>query len=78
MSKPNSSQIKPSSSGPTILEVPIYTLGGDKLRIRDNEYDPTPEIYEALCFTGYTGKSMKNASAILRMNIFLIDLGQQV
>ena len=39
---------KPSSSGATILGIPIYTLGGDKLRIFDNVYDLTPEISEAL------------------------------
>ena len=33
---------KPSPSGATILGVPIHTLGGDKLRIRDNVYDFTP------------------------------------
>ena len=45
MSCPNSLKIKPSSSGATILGVPIYTLGGDKLRILDNVYGLTPEIY---------------------------------
>ena len=75
MSSPNCLQIKASSSGPTTLEVPIYTLGGDKLRIRGNDYDLIPEIYKALSFTGYTGKSMKNASDILMMKIILNDLG---
>ena len=51
MSSPISLKIEPSSSGATILRVPIYTLGGDKLRIRDNVYDLTPEIYKALSFT---------------------------
>ena len=36
MSSPSPLKIKPSSSDATILGVPIYTLGGDKLRIRDN------------------------------------------
>ena len=56
MSSPNSLKIKPSPSGATILGVPIYTLGGDKLRIRDNGYELTPEIYKALSDTGHTGK----------------------
>ena len=43
LSSPNSLKIKPSSAA-TILGVPIYTLGGDKLRIVDNDYDLTPEI----------------------------------
>ena len=38
-SSSNSSRIKPSPSGPTILGVPIYTLGGDKLRISENDYE---------------------------------------
>ena len=42
MSSLNSLKIKSSSSGATILGVPIYTLGGDKLRIRDNDYELTP------------------------------------
>ena len=41
-------RIKASPSGPTILGVPIHTLGGDKLRIRDDDYDVTPEIYKAM------------------------------
>ena len=51
-SSPNSLKIKLSHSGATILGVPIFTLGGDKLGIRDNEYDLTPEKYKALSFTG--------------------------
>ena len=74
MANPNSLQIKPSS-GATILGVPIHTLGGDKLRIRDIVYDLTPEIFKALSYTGYTGKSMKRASDILMMNNIKNDLG---
>ena len=47
MSSVNSLKIKPSSSGATILGVPIYTPSGDKLRTRDIEYDLTPEVYNA-------------------------------
>ena len=68
MSIPNSLKIDSSSSGAKTLGVPIYTLGGDKLRIRDNDYELTPEIYKALSFTGYTGKSMKKASDSLMTN----------
>ena len=35
MSSLNSLEMKPFPSGATILGVPIHTLGGDKLRIRD-------------------------------------------
>ena len=74
MSSLYSLKIKPSPSGATILGVPIYTLGGDKLRIRDNVYELTPEIYKALSYTGYTGESMKKASDILMMNNIIRDL----
>ena len=57
--------IKPSPSGPTILGVPIYPLGGDKLRLRDNDYELTLESYKALSYTGYTGKTMNNETDIL-------------
>ena len=40
----NSLRMKSSPAGATILGVPIYTLGVDKLRIRDNVYELTPEI----------------------------------
>ena len=40
----NSLRINPSPSGPTLLGVPIYTPGGDKVRIRDNDYELAPEI----------------------------------
>ena len=45
------------------------------MRIRDNEYELTPEIKKALSFTGYTGKSVKNESDILMMSNILNDLG---
>ena len=48
MSSSNSLKMKPSPSDPTILGVPKYTLGGDKLRIRDNVSDLTPEISNAI------------------------------
>ena len=75
MSSLNSSKIKASPSGPTILGVPIYTVGGDRIQIKDNIYGLTPEIYKALSDTGYTGKTMKNESDILIMNNIKNDLG---
>ena len=53
MSSSNSLKRKSSHSGATILGVPIYTLVSDKLRIRDNDFELTPEIYKALSHTGY-------------------------
>ena len=75
MSSLNSLKLKSSPSGATILGVPIYTLGGDKLRIRDNDYELTPEIYKALSYTGYTGKTVKNENDILMLNNIINDLG---
>ena len=68
MSSSQSLKIKPSPSGATILGVPINTLGGDRIQIKDNIYHLTPEIYEALSYTGYTGNTMKNEADILMMN----------
>ena len=68
MSSSNSSRIKQSPSGPTILVFPTYTLGGDKLRIRDNDFEMFLEFYKTLSFTGYPGKTMKNENDILIMN----------
>ena len=48
----NSMKIKSSPSGATFLGVPIYTLGGDKLRIGDIDYELSPENYRALSYTG--------------------------
>ena len=75
MSSSNSLKIKPSPSGATILGVPINTLGGDRIQLKDNIYDLTPEIYKALSYTGYTGNTMKNEADILKMNNMKNDLG---
>ena len=71
----NSLKIKPSSSGATIIGVPICTLGGGKLKIGDNDYELTPEIYKALSYTGYTGKIMEDEKDILIKYYFKNDLG---
>ena len=75
MSSANSLKIKSSRSGATILGAPIYTLGGDRIQIKDNVYDLTPEIYKALSFTGYDGRTMKNENDILMLNNIIRDLG---
>ena len=71
----NSLNIKSTPSGATSLGIPIYTLGGDRLQIRDNVYDLTTEIYKALSFTGYTGNTMTNENDILMLNNIIRDLG---
>ena len=75
MSSSISLKIKPSPSGATILGVTIYTLVDDILRIRDDDYELTPEIYKPLSYTGYTGATMKNENNIVMMNIIIRDLG---
>ena len=51
----NSLKINTTPSGATIFGVPISTLGGDRIQIKGNIYDLTPEIYKALSYTGYDG-----------------------
>ena len=75
MSSANSLRITPTTSGAQILGVPIITLGGDRIQIKDNIYDLTPEIYKALSYTGYTGKNLKNEKDILMLNNIIRDLG---
>ena len=75
MSSANSLKIVTTPSGATILGVPLYTLGGDTMQIKDNVNDLTPEIYKALSFTGYDGKTIKNENDILMLNNIINDLG---
>ena len=75
MSSVNSLKIDTTPSGAIILGVPVYPLGGDRIQIKDNIYDLTPEIYKALSFTGYDGKNMKNENDILMLNNITRDLG---
>ena len=58
-----------------ILGVPIQISGADIIKINENIYELTPEIYKALSDTGYTGKDMKNESDILMMGNIIRDLG---
>ena len=75
MSSANSLKIKSTPSGTTILGIPIYILGGDGIQIKKIVYDLTPEIYKALSYTGYEGKTMKNETDILMLNNIIRDLG---
>ena len=73
MSSANSLETIPSLSGATILGVPINTLGGDKLRISDNDYELTPEISKALSYTGSFGNTTKNENDIFLKNNIIRD-----
>ena len=76
MNSKNFLKLIPDDSGrATILGVPINTLGGDRLQIKENICDLTPEIYKALSDTGYTGKKMRSENDILMINIIIRDLG---
>ena len=43
----------------TILGVPIYISGDDRIKINDNIYDLTPQISKALSSTSYYGKKIE-------------------
>ena len=67
--------IQDDSARASILGIPIHTLGGDRIRINDDIYDLTPEIYKALSYTGYTAETMKKENDILMMYNIINDLG---
>ena len=52
----------------SILGIPIYTFGGNRIRINDNTYDLNPEKREALSSTSYTDRTMKNENDILMID----------
>ena len=58
-----------------ILGKPIQISGADTIKIYENIYELTPEIYKALSDTGYTGKTMKKENDILMMINIKGDLG---
>ena len=75
MSSASSLKITSTSSGATNLGFPVYTLGGDRIQIKNDIYDLTPEIYKALSYTGYTGENLKNENDILMLYDIINDLG---
>ena len=76
MNSKNSLKITQDESGKAnILGVPIQITGADTIKIDENIYELTPEIYKALSDTGYTGKTMKNENDILMMYNIIRDLG---
>ena len=50
-----------------ILGVPIQISGADTIKVNENIYELTPEIYEALSDARYTCQNMKNENDILMM-----------
>ena len=72
----NSLKITQDESGKAnILGVPIQISEGDIIKIKENDYELTPEIYKALTYTTYTGNTMKDENDILMMYNIIRDLG---
>ena len=63
------------SSRANILVVPIQISEGDTIKINENVYELTPEIYKALTYTTYTGNTMKDENDILLMYNIIRYLG---
>ena len=76
MSSRNFLEITEDESGrANILGVPIQISEGDTIKINENIYELTPEIYKALTYTTYTGNTMKNENDILMMYNIIRDIG---
>ena len=58
-----------------ILGVPIKISEGDTIEINENVYELTPEIFKALTYTTYNGRTMKDENDILMMYNIIRDLG---
>ena len=72
----NSLKITQDESGrANILGVPIQISGADTIKINENFYDITPDIYKCLSSTSYTGKTTKIEDDILMMFNIMRDLG---
>ena len=75
MNSRNSLKITQDESGrANILGVPIQISEGDTMKINENVYELTPEIYKALTYTTYTGNTMKDENDILMMYNIIRDL----
>ena len=57
-----------------ILGVPIQISENNTMKIKENVYELTPEIYKALTYTSYTGDTMKNENDVLMMYNIIRDL----
>ena len=76
MTSRNSLKITQDESGrANILGVPIQISEGDTIKINENIYELTPEIYKALTYTTYSGNTMKDENDILMMYNIIRDLG---
>ena len=75
MNSRNSLKITQDESGrANVLGVPIQISEGDTIKMNENVYELTPEIYKALTYTSYTGNTMKDENDILMMYNIIRDL----
>ena len=75
MSSRNSLQLTQDELGrANILGVPIQ-ISSDSIKINENIYELTPEIYKALSNPLYTGNTMKNDYDFVMLYKILKDLG---
>ena len=75
MNSRNSLKITQDESGrANILGVPIQ-ISGDIIKINENVYELTPEIYKALTYTTYTGNTKKDENDTLMMYNIIRNLG---
>ena len=58
-----------------ILDVPIQISEADTIKLKENIYDLTPEIYKALSSLLYTGKTLRNEDDNLTMYKNIRTLG---
>ena len=75
MTSSNSFKRKSTPIGASINGVPIYKMGGDAIRMKDNVYELTPEIHKALSPTSCNGENMKKDGDILMINNIINDIG---
>ena len=57
-----------------ILGIPIQISGGNRIKIKDNIHDLTPELNKALSSTSYNGKTIKDEKDNLMMYNIINDL----
>ena len=75
MNSRNSLKITQDESGrANILGVPIQISEGDTIKINENVYELTPEIYKASTYTTYTGNTMKDENDNLMMYNIIRDV----
>ena len=76
MNSRNSLKITQDESGKAnFLGIPIQISESDTMKIDENVYQLTPEIYKALTYTSYSGNTMKNENDILMMYNIIRDIG---